>query len=60
MADFLEKLPKGFLGGIIGITFGGIAGTIFADMGFVPDLYWKEIFIFLGAIFGFIVGWESK
>jgi len=58
--DFLQKLPKGFLGGIIGITFGGIAGAMFADMGFVPELAWSEIFIFLGGIFGFIVGWQSE
>lgn len=58
--NFLNKLPKGFLGGVIGITFGGIAGAIFADMGFVPGLAWQEIFIFLGAIFGFLVGWQEK
>ena len=58
--DLFEKIPKGFLGGIIGITFGGIAGTMFANMGFVPSLAWEEIFIFLGGIFGFLVGWKSE
>jgi Na+/H+-dicarboxylate symporter len=54
--NFLDKLPKMFLGLIIGITFGAIAGTIFDDMGFVQALPWEEIFIFLGAMFGAIIG----
>ena len=57
--SFLENLPKMFLGLIIGITFGAIAGTIFEDMGFVTSLPWEEIFIFLGALFGAIIGYKE-
>lgn len=58
--SFLMKLPKTFLGLLIGITFGGIGGAIFAGMGFVPGLAWEEIFIFLGAIFGAIWGFTDE
>ena len=52
-----EKLPKAFLGLLIGLTFGGIGGAIFADMGFVESVPWEEVFICLGSLFGFIVGY---
>jgi hypothetical protein len=55
-----EKLPKAFLGLLIGITFGGIGGAIFDDMGFVSSLPWEEIFIFLGALFGLIIGYKDE
>jgi len=58
--EFVKKLPKAFLGGLIGLTFGGIGGAIFGDMGFVESLPWEEIFIFLGSLFGFIVGWTDE
>ena len=54
------KLPKAFLGLILGIVFGGIAGVIFNDIGFVSGLAWEEIFIFLGALFGAIIGWTAE
>jgi hypothetical protein len=58
--DIFSKLPKAFLGLLIGITFGGIGGIIFSDMGFVPSLPWGEIFVFLGALFGFMIGWKDE
>ena len=58
--DIFDKLPKGFLGMLIGITFGGIGGGIFGDIGFASYIPWEEIFIFLGALFGFIIGWKSE
>ena len=58
--ELFKKLPKAFLGLLIGITFGGIGGAIFGDMGFVESLPWQNIFIFLGAIFGFIVGYTDE
>jgi len=58
--DLVKKIPKAFLGAVIGLTFGGIGGAIFGDMGFVSSLAWEEIFIFLGALFGFIVGWTDE
>ena len=58
--DIFEKLPKAFLGMLIGITFGGIAGNMFAGMEFVPEVAWEEVFIFLGGIFGLIAGYKSE
>jgi len=54
-----EKLPKAFLGGLLGITLGFIGGTIFMNMGAVPELMWDKILIFLGAIFGFVAGYQD-
>ena len=59
MAKWLEKLPKVFLGGIIGLVFGGIAGGIFGDIGYASYVPWEEIFLFLGALFGAIVGYNE-
>jgi hypothetical protein len=56
--DFM-RLPGLFLGLIIGIVFGGIAGIIFEDIGFVSGVPWEEIFIFLGALFGALVGYKA-
>jgi len=58
--DLFKKLPKAFLGMLIGIVFGGIGGALFADVGFASYLAWEEILIFLGALFGFIVGWQDE
>ena len=58
--DWFDKLPKAFLGGIIGIVFGGIAGILFGDIGFVSNVPWKEVFIFLGALFGGLVGFKAE
>jgi hypothetical protein len=58
--DFFNKLPKAFLGLLIGLTFGAIGGGIFADMDIASYVNWEEIFIFLGALFGFIVGWKDE
>jgi hypothetical protein len=57
---WLTKLPKAFLGGIIGLVFGGWAGGLFGNIGFVPDLYWEEGIMFLGALFGAIIGWNEE
>jgi hypothetical protein len=57
--ELLTALPKTFLGLIIGIVFGGIAGVIFKDMGFVSSLLWEEIFVFLGALFGALIAFKE-
>ena len=58
--DWFSKLPKAFFGGIIGIVFGGIAGGMFADIGYVEAVPWEEVFIFLGGLFGAIIGWKDE
>jgi len=58
--DWLAKLPKAFMGGIIGLVFGGVAGGLFGDIGYASYVPWEEIFIFLGAVFGAIIGWNSE
>lgn len=56
----VSKLPQAFMGGIIGIVFGGIAGGLFADVGYASSIAWEEVFVFLGAIFGAITGYNLE
>jgi hypothetical protein len=58
--DWIMKLPKAFFGAILGIIFGGIAGILFGDIGFATGVPWEEIFFFLGAFFGAIIGWNLE
>jgi len=60
MKNLFGRLPKAFLGGLTGLVLGGIGGTIFAAMGYVPTVPWEEVFIFFGTIFGLIVGWKDE
>lgn len=56
-----DKLPKAFLGLLLGITFGAVGGAIFGNMEVVNIIgtTWKSVFIFLGSLFGFIAGWKD-
>jgi len=57
---WLDKLPKTFMGGIIGLVFGGIAGGLFAGIGYASYVPWEPIFLFLGAAFGAIIGFKEE
>lgn len=54
----VSKVPQAFLGSIIGIVFGGVAGGLFGDIGFAAGIPWQEVFIFLGGLFGAMVGYN--
>ena len=56
--NYIKKIPATFCGFVLGIVGGAMAGTIFADMGFVSSLPWIEIFVFLGAMFGAMLGFN--
>ena len=66
MADknALKSLFKKFAAGtfvmLIGVSFGFIAGGIFESMGILPDLPWQAFVTFLGAIFGFLLGFTIE
>ena len=58
--SFLTKLPKGFLGMLVGLTFGGIGGGLFANIGYAEFVPWEGIFLFFGALFGFLLGMKEE
>ena len=57
--SFLLKLPKAFLGTLAGLVLGGIGGGLFANIGYAAFVPWEAIFLFLGALFGFLLGLEE-
>lgn len=60
----LKSLFKKFAAGtfvmLIGVSFGFIAGGIFESMGILNTLPWQEFVTFLGAIFGFLLGFTIE
>lgn len=54
------KLPVMFLGGLIGIVLGGIVGGMFGDLGYVSSVDWEAVLIFLGALAGAFVGYNTE
>ena len=60
--NILKKLPVMFLGSILGMTFGNIAGILFRNMNIGTNIgiYWVPVFIFLGALFGAILGYNYE
>lgn len=57
---FTSKLPKLFIGGIVGIVLGYIFGTLFGDIGAVASIAWDKVFVFFGAIFGALAGYNLE
>ena len=58
--SFLLKLPRGFLGLLAGLVLGGIGGGLFANIGYASFVPWEEIFLFLGGLFGFLLGLKEE
>jgi len=54
------KLPAVFIGGMIGIVLGGIVGGMFNDLGYVTSVDWESVLIFLGALAGAFIGYNTE
>ena len=59
--NLLNRLPAAFLGLLLGVTFGNIAGNLFVNMQIGnPNPISVAVFIFLGALFGAIIGYNYE
>lgn len=59
LKDLFKKFAAGTFLMLIGVSFGYIAGGIFESMGILANLPWQEFITFLGAIFGFLLGFAA-
>ena len=53
----VKKISAGFVVGLVGVTFGYIAGGLFETIGiYAETLPWQEAITFLGGLAGFGLG----
>ena len=60
LKGLFAKLPKAFLGLLVGLILGGMGGGLFANIGYATFIPWEEILLFLGGLFGFVLGYSDE
>ena len=58
--EILKKVPKTFLGGLVGLVLGAMGGALFSNIGYAQFIPWEEIFLAAGALFGGVLGYLDE
>ena len=58
--EIAKKVPRTFIGALIGLVIGGMGGAIFANIGYAEFIPWEEIFLAAGTLFGGILGYIDE